>query len=273
MRTFRRYSSDIPIEIIDEESHLRPLGPLHDVSYGGLACSSDVAFEPGALVKVRISQLSIPFEGDGIVIWCEPKGDGFEVGIQFREGREAFTARMVAQVCQIEVYKKKVLETEGRSLTGDEAAMEWIAKNAHKNEMQERAFIRHPIDIPIEIAQLKKDKFIDSKLCNFSVEGACIISSTAVEVGQYVCIRLPGIEGQEDHAAEGSVMWCKQQDGQYELGVKFRESDEAYYSGLLKQISQIVNFKEEVQQLEGRELSGEDAVQEYMAYISRAKTK
>ncbi len=271
MRTFRRYSSDIPIEIIDDESRLRPSGPLHDVSYGGLACGSDVAFETGALVKVRISQLSTPFEADGVVIWCEPKGDGFEVGIQFREGREAFAARMVAQVCQIEDYKKKVLETEGRELTGDEAATEWIAKNAHKKDVQERSFIRHPSDIPIEIAKLEKDKLADTKLSNFSVEGACIVSSTPVEVGQYVSIRLPGMNDQPDHTAEGIVMWCSQKEGQYEVGVKFRESDEAYYSDLLRQISQIENFREEVQQLEGRELSGEDAVREYMAYIARNK--
>ena len=186
MRTFRRYSTDIPIEIIDDESQLWPSCPLHDVSYGGMACSTKVAFEPGALVKVRIPQLSTPFEGDGIVVWCEPKGDSFEIGVQFREEREAFAARMVAQVCQIEEYKKKVLETEGRRLTGDEAAMEWIEKHAHESDLQDRAFIRYPSDIPIEIAQLQKDNFTDSKLSNFSVEGACIISNTHVEVGQYV---------------------------------------------------------------------------------------
>ena len=64
-------------------------------------------------------------------------------------------------------------------------------------------------------------------------------------------------------------MWCNQIDDKYEVGVKFRESDEAYYAGLLKQISQIESFKEDVQRLEGRELSGEAAVQEYMTYISK----
>lgn len=271
MRTFRRYSSDIPIEIIDEESSLRPSGPLHDVSYGGLACSSDVEFEPGAMVKVRIAVLNTPFEAEGVVVWCEPKDEGFEIGIQFREGREAFSARMVAQVCQIEDYKRQVLEQEGRQLSGDEAAAEWIEKNAHKEEVQERSFIRHPTNIPIEIAQLEKDKLTDSQLCNFSVEGACFISDRPVEVGQYIYLRLPGLDDQPSHSAEGTVMWCKEKDDRYEVGIKFKESDEDYYSGLLKQISQIENYKEEVQQLEGRELSGEEAVKEYMAYLARNK--
>ena len=37
---------------------------------------------------------------------------------------------MVEQVCYIESYKKVVYETEGRQLTTEEAAMEWIRKYA-----------------------------------------------------------------------------------------------------------------------------------------------
>jgi len=37
---------------------------------------------------------------------------------------------MVEQVCSIESYQKKIYETEGRRLTTEQAAMEWIAKYA-----------------------------------------------------------------------------------------------------------------------------------------------
>jgi hypothetical protein len=37
---------------------------------------------------------------------------------------------MVEQVCYIENYKKMVYQTEGRQLTTEEAAMEWIGKYA-----------------------------------------------------------------------------------------------------------------------------------------------
>jgi hypothetical protein len=39
-------------------------------------------------------------------------------------------ARMVEQVCHIENYKKVVYQAEGRLLTAEEAAMEWISKYA-----------------------------------------------------------------------------------------------------------------------------------------------
>jgi hypothetical protein len=37
---------------------------------------------------------------------------------------------MVEQVCHIENYKKEVYQTEGRLLTAEEAAVEWIHKYA-----------------------------------------------------------------------------------------------------------------------------------------------
>jgi hypothetical protein len=37
---------------------------------------------------------------------------------------------MVEQVCHIEQYKADVLKKEGRELTGEEAAKEWILKYA-----------------------------------------------------------------------------------------------------------------------------------------------
>ena len=38
--------------------------------------------------------------------------------------------RMVEQVCHIEHWKKEIREKEGRELTGEQAAMEWIKKYA-----------------------------------------------------------------------------------------------------------------------------------------------
>jgi hypothetical protein len=38
--------------------------------------------------------------------------------------------RMVEQVCHIEQYKKELFEDEGRALTGEQAAMEWIKRFA-----------------------------------------------------------------------------------------------------------------------------------------------
>lgn len=54
----------------------------------------------------------------------------YDVGIELLNRDDAFRARMVEQVCHIEKYRRTVKETQGRSLTGEEAAMEWIGKYA-----------------------------------------------------------------------------------------------------------------------------------------------
>ena len=47
-----------------------------------------------------------------------------------RSERDAFRQRMQAQWCQIEQYRQSVLRDEGRLLSRDEAAMEWIDRFA-----------------------------------------------------------------------------------------------------------------------------------------------
>ena len=54
----------------------------------------------------------------------------YDVGIQFADTNTEFAVRMVEQICQIHHYQREVLEKEGRSLSGAEAAAEWVAKYA-----------------------------------------------------------------------------------------------------------------------------------------------
>jgi hypothetical protein len=70
------------------------------------------------------------FETKARVVWCSACEGGFELGVEFLAAEDAFRARMVEQVCYIEQYKKMVYQTEGRLLTAEEAAMEWIGKYA-----------------------------------------------------------------------------------------------------------------------------------------------
>ncbi len=103
---------------------------ITNVSLGGLAFVSPKPFE----VLERV-QICIPFlEKDntlvGNVVWCERSGSVWEIGIEFEKSRDAFRLRMIEQICHIEHYRKEVRQQEGRELTTQEAASEWIAKYA-----------------------------------------------------------------------------------------------------------------------------------------------
>ncbi len=68
---------------------------------------------------------------------------------------------------------------------------------------------------------------------------------------------------------EGVVIWCCERDGKYDVGIKFREEDEIFAAIMFKQVCRLECFKHEVKRREGRELSGEEALSEYAAYLAK----
>ena len=56
--------------------------------------------------------------------------EGYEVGVEFVMPDDEYRARMVEQLCYIEHYKRRVQAREGRELSGEQAAREWIEKYA-----------------------------------------------------------------------------------------------------------------------------------------------
>jgi PilZ domain-containing protein len=117
---------DIPIEV---EAGSRPSckhHEAHNLSMGGLSFDSGSEMAPGSIVELRIPFVEPAFETRAQVVWCSRKGMQYELGVRFLNPDDAFRARMVEQVCHIEEYRRNVLEAEGRALSAEEAANEWI---------------------------------------------------------------------------------------------------------------------------------------------------
>ncbi len=131
MRSFIRHPSDIPIEYqTDANNSESGQEHLHDISHGGLSFSSSVELLVGAPITIRITRLQPTFEVEGRVAWCRPEDGGFLIGVSFLQAGDRFRVRMVEQVCHIEHYKSEVLATQGRIISGEEAACEWISRYA-----------------------------------------------------------------------------------------------------------------------------------------------
>ncbi|MBE9503292.1 MAG: PilZ domain-containing protein [Proteobacteria bacterium] len=130
-RKFIRHPSDIPIKITAE--HLENEITDHrltNVSLGGLTFESDHNLDVGSIIRISIPYVNPAFETESRVVWCKQKAKFYEAGVEFLEINDAFKARLVEQICYIEHYRKEVLELEGRALTSEEAANEWIGKFA-----------------------------------------------------------------------------------------------------------------------------------------------
>lgn len=128
-RDYIRHPTSIPLEVqsqgAPEQMHLQ----LNNVSAGGLAFSSPVAFHPGALVKLKIRAVKPVFKVHAIVQWCRGMGEMFELGVQFLDQDDAFRVRMVEQVCHIEEYRRRLQKQLGRRISKNQASLEWIERH------------------------------------------------------------------------------------------------------------------------------------------------
>lgn len=129
-RRFIRHTLDVPIEV--QHDGVGPTASQRgvNVSSGGLAFLYDICPVVGDIVRVRIPSVDPPFEARTRVVWCRPEDKRFLVGVEFLDTADAFRARMVEQVCAVEQYRAKVLEEDGRRLSSQEAAAEWIGRYA-----------------------------------------------------------------------------------------------------------------------------------------------
>jgi hypothetical protein len=122
MRTYIRHPAEIPLQI---EVKSRPTQGLHtsNVGYGGLAFISDHAIETGTRIRICIDVVEPKFEAEGMITYCQLEAGRYLVGVEFMH-------RDVEQICHIQHYKQVVAVHEGRHLTAEEAATEWISKYA-----------------------------------------------------------------------------------------------------------------------------------------------
>lgn len=134
IRKYIRHPSDVPIQVelewVGDEVDATSDETLTNVSLGGLAFVSSQALELLQKVKICIPILKNDNYLIGTVIWCEKTKNGYEIGLEFEGKREAFRLRMIEQICHIEHYRKEVKRVEGRELSTEEAAREWISRYA-----------------------------------------------------------------------------------------------------------------------------------------------
>jgi hypothetical protein len=127
MRNFIRHPSEFPIELC---SHSREMEQqrTRNVSEGGLCCDSRERLEAGTSVHVRIPLGHHAFESEGTVAWCLPSERGYDLGIRFTPGDASRKLQLVELLLRIRRYKAQVFELEGRKLSEEQAAREWLQR-------------------------------------------------------------------------------------------------------------------------------------------------
>jgi hypothetical protein len=130
MRLYIRHPSDVPIDYQLGGRASTSRDQLTNYSEGGLCFVARQRIEPGTEIHFAIPITPPQFHATGVVVWCREEEGEYQVGVKFTEAETAYAVRMVEQLCYIEHYRQSVRESEGRHLTGEEAALEWIEKYA-----------------------------------------------------------------------------------------------------------------------------------------------
>lgn len=109
-----------PQPSVSSESNCLPLG---------LICNRDTEYPLGTVLAVSHPHLAEELKIEAIVVWCRRQKNGFQIGLGFRTEEDLYRVRMLEQLCHIQLYQKE-MRSEGRKLSQESAAKEWIAQYA-----------------------------------------------------------------------------------------------------------------------------------------------
>lgn len=129
-RRYIRHPSHMPISFDLPDTLPRADDCLRNISEGGVCFASTAPLEIGRPIRLQIPVFGETFEAAGSVAWCRPVARGFEIGVAFDHRQDRFAVRMVEQLCYIEDYRTRVEREEGRTLSSEQAAAEWVARFA-----------------------------------------------------------------------------------------------------------------------------------------------
>lgn len=130
MRKYIRHPTEIPVEYHSLDGHNGDIHEAKNIGLGGMSFKSTKYEEKGSIIDLRIPSVHPNIHIKGKVVWCLEQRDGVEIGVKFLDSSAAFSARIVEQICYIKHYQKKIWDIEGRKLTDEQAAREWIEKYA-----------------------------------------------------------------------------------------------------------------------------------------------
>lgn len=129
-REFIRHTVNVPLQVEEVGKPTPRRERSRNVSLGGLAFLTEVCPRIGAVLQLRMPTITPPFVAEARVAWCRPENGAYLVGVRFVDAAAVFRSRMVQQVCAIDRYREEVQEREGRTLSSQEAAAEWIERFA-----------------------------------------------------------------------------------------------------------------------------------------------
>ncbi|TBR44875.1 energy transducer TonB [Marinomonas agarivorans] len=124
---FVAHPEDIPIHI-EEVGYIQD--KAHDVNgFGGISYLCEKSYRTGQSVQIKLTEIDPDFCVVGRIFKCEKEEGVFRIFIEFPKKEDCYCVRMIEQLSHIEHYRRQA-KKQGRRLSFNEAAIEWIQKFA-----------------------------------------------------------------------------------------------------------------------------------------------
>lgn len=131
--------------------------------------------------------------------------------------------------------------------------------NAH--HYSGRTFIRHPIDMPIDVEPREGERYRE-EMRNLSLGGVAFSSEQPWEKGTPVRIGISCCT--PTTSMDGHVAWCEACSDHYEVGVAFEDTSDAYRMRLVEQACHIQQYRLDQVIQKGRYLTLDEAAAEWI---------
>lgn len=129
-----------------------------------------------------------------------------------------------------------------------------------------RKHIRHVTGIPIQVkiafTSMDFDDVNEDSITNVSLGGLSFIANDRLDIEESIQVRFP-ILGNET-ALTGKVVWCEKSNQSYKVGLEFDNTEELQRLKMIDQISDIENYRQRKEAIEGLPVTSEQAAREWV---------
>lgn len=126
----------------------------------------------------------------------------------------------------------------------------------------ERRFIRHALDVPLEVQQDGVGPPVTQQAVNVSAGGLAFLFDACPVHGDIVRIRIPTVT--PPFEARARVVWCRPEDDRFLVGVEFLDAADAFRARMVEQVCAVEQYRAKVLEQEGRRINSQEAAAEWI---------
>jgi hypothetical protein len=126
----------------------------------------------------------------------------------------------------------------------------------------QREFIRHTVDVPLQVKLVPNGAAEANQGVNVSHGGLAFTLNECLPLDQIIQLRIPTVD--PPFEAHARVVWCKPEGNRFLVGVQFLDSTDAFQSRMVQQVCAIEQYRKEVAASEGRLLNSQQAAAEWI---------